>query len=87
MACTLIDIYEDSPNEYLPYELLLHIFSYTPPKDLLRGVSGTCRTWRQAGRDQFLWKDKCCREGLVPEGETGHIDWIEQYKSCTYAKH
>ena len=41
---------------YLPEPVLLHIFQYLSPRELL-DVGLTCKTWWRISYDEFLWKD------------------------------
>ncbi|CAK4000870.1 WD40 repeat, partial [Lecanosticta acicola] len=52
------------PVRYLPNELILVIFSYLSPKDLLT-ASLVSRPWRERTQDEKLWHDCFGREGWV----------------------
>jgi hypothetical protein len=58
----------------LPEELLLILFSFVPPADLIRSRS-VCRRWNALSRDQYLWKEICERVGLPSEEKPYERDW------------
>lgn len=41
---------------YMPDSILLNIFQYLTPKELMT-VGEVCRSWHRVSRDEFLWKD------------------------------
>lgn len=41
---------------YMPDSVLLSIFQYFTPKELLT-VGEVCTSWQRVSRDEFLWKD------------------------------
>lgn len=50
---------DDEPNscwDYVPDSLLLMIFKYLDPKQLV-GAGEVCRSWNRVSKDEFLWKD------------------------------
>ena len=53
----------DSHISDLPPEILLHIFSFLPPRDLL-AVQCACHYWLQIANSQSLWRDLCRARGF-----------------------
>lgn len=41
---------------YMPDSVLLSIFQYLTPKELLT-AGEVCRSWERVSKDEFLWKD------------------------------
>ncbi|KAK5125293.1 hypothetical protein LTR08_005365 [Meristemomyces frigidus] len=52
------------PAHYLPNELVLAVFAYLDPKDLLT-ASLVSRPWRERSQDDKLWRGCFAREGWV----------------------
>ena len=63
------------PTHYLPAELILNVFSYLSPKDLL-SASSVNRGWRARSHDQKLWRGCFAREGWV--ADKARIEEIER---------
>lgn len=71
---------------YVPDSILLHIFQYLSPRELLN-VGLTCKTWLRVCYDEFLWKDLVYSNfqidpsvGIFP----GKHSWLQEYKRLTY---
>lgn len=48
---------EDDVNwYYMPDSILLNIFQYLTPKELMT-AGEVCRSWHRVSYDEFLWKD------------------------------
>ena len=67
-------------NEYLPNEILAHLFSYLDGKGLFKSMQ-VCKIWKEVIVDPLFWK------GRIPERlwknfdtswlESGFVDWID----------
>ncbi|XP_033226621.1 F-box/WD repeat-containing protein 5 [Belonocnema kinseyi] len=71
---------------YMPDSLILSIFRYLSPKDLLT-AGEVCKSWNRVSRDEFLWKDLFYHTfkidpnvGIVP----GKNSWLGEFKRLTY---
>ncbi len=42
-------------HEVLPVEVILHVFSYLPPKGVLQ-AEAVCREWREIANSEWLWE-------------------------------
>lgn len=51
------EVFEENENwYYMPDSILLNIFQYLTPKELI--IAGeVCSSWHRVSRDEFLWKD------------------------------
>ena len=47
---------EPSPWDYVPDSILLMIFKYLNPKQLV-AIGEVCRSWNRVSKDEMLWKD------------------------------
>ena len=63
------------PALYLPAELVLNVFSYLSPKDLLT-ASQVSRAWRVRSQENNLWRTCFAREGWVVD--KGRLEEFEQ---------
>ena len=63
------------PALYLPAEMVLNVFSYLSPKDLLT-ASQVSRAWRVRSQDQKLWRACFAREGWVVD--KGRLEDLER---------
>ena len=62
----------------LPPELLQEIFVNLPAHQVVLVCPLVCREWRELVDSEFLWKERCWREGYKPCNEAGHDvlrDW------------
>lgn len=69
---------EGDNNWYMPDSILLNIFQYLTPKELMT-AGEVCRSWYRVSHDEFLWKDLFYQTykidsdvGIMP-GTSGHI--------------
>ena len=51
-----LEVRENDNWFYMPDSILLSIFRYLSPKDLLT-AGEVCKAWNRVSRDEFLWKD------------------------------
>ncbi|XP_066582854.1 F-box/WD repeat-containing protein 5 [Prorops nasuta] len=78
---------EDNENwYYMPDSILLSIFQYLTPKELLQ-AGKVCRTWNRVSHDEFLWKDLFYSTykvdpdvGIMP----GKTSWLGEFKRLAY---
>nr|POE47008.1 isoform 2 of f-box/wd repeat-containing protein 1a [Quercus suber] len=68
------------PAHYLPNELMLQIFSYLDPVDLLT-ASSVSRPWRARSQDERLWRLCFAREGWQLDG--GKLAALEAREKST----
>ncbi|KAL1124378.1 hypothetical protein AAG570_001007 [Ranatra chinensis] len=71
---------------YVPDSILLHIFQYLTPKELLN-VGLTCQTWNRVSYDELLWKHLLYRNFKIDPSipiPPGKISWYEEYKRLVY---
>ncbi|XP_060114746.1 F-box only protein 6-like isoform X2 [Heteronotia binoei] len=67
----------------LPEDLLLHLLSLVPGRDLIRNCRLVCSQWRDLVDVPTLWKRKCQREGHLPRGQERSVpDWKIFYFLC-----
>lgn len=77
----------------LPEELLLHVFLYVGPKDVLLVTSRVCKDWKRLSDEASLWHSFCRDRELRPphaEHKKGrgedtkgmHMDWKAVFKAC-----
>ncbi|XP_014210328.1 F-box/WD repeat-containing protein 5 [Copidosoma floridanum] len=76
----------DDRWSYMPDSVMLSIFQYLSPKELLT-AGGTCRTWNRVSEDEMLWKALFYRTykvdpnvGIMP----GKTSWFEEFKRLAY---
>ncbi|KAK6622573.1 hypothetical protein RUM43_008415 [Polyplax serrata] len=72
--------------DLVPEPILLHIFQYLSPRELL-DTGLTCKTWLRISYDEFLWKDLFYSHFKIdPEIHIlpGKHSWLEEYKRLTY---
>ncbi|XP_046413116.1 F-box/WD repeat-containing protein 5 isoform X1 [Neodiprion fabricii] len=81
---------ENSDNHdiwwYLPDSVLLSIFQYLTPKELLT-VGEVCRTWHRVCKDEFLWKDLFYQTYKIDPNVSimpGKTSWLQEFKRLTY---
>jgi len=55
----LMECFESDLN-FLPHELILHVMTFVPPKDLIRSRP-VCRRWCAMTHDPHLWKAICIK--------------------------
>ena len=63
----------------LPPELLQEIFVNLPAHHVVRVCPLVCREWRALVDSEFLWKERCRREGFKPRDEAGQ-DVVKGWK-------
>ncbi|KAH0955613.1 hypothetical protein HN011_000454 [Eciton burchellii] len=71
---------------YMPDSILLIIFQYLTPKELMT-AGEVCRSWHRVSRDEFLWKYIFYRTykvdpdiGIMP----GKTSWLGEFKRLAY---
>lgn len=71
---------------YMPDSILLSIFRYLNPKELLT-AGEVCKSWNRVSKDEFLWKNLLYRTfkidpsiGIVP----GKNSWLGEFKRLAY---
>ncbi|EZA56327.1 hypothetical protein DMN91_010047 [Ooceraea biroi] len=71
---------------YMPDSILLIIFQYLTPKELVT-AGEVCRSWHRVSRDEFLWKYIFYRTykvdpdvGIMP----GKTSWLGEFKRLAY---
>ncbi|XP_020287026.1 F-box/WD repeat-containing protein 5 [Pseudomyrmex gracilis] len=71
---------------YMPDSVLLSIFQYLTPKELLT-AGEVCSSWHRVSRDEFLWKYLFYRTykidpdvGIMP----GKTSWLGEFKRLAY---
>lgn len=71
---------------YMPDSILLSIFQYLTPKELVT-AGEVCRSWNKISRDEFLWRNLFYQTykidsdiGIIP----GKTSWFEEFKRLTY---
>lgn len=97
------DSFEVSGNDnwfYMPDSILLSIFRYLNPKELLT-AGEVCKSWNRVSKDEFLWKDLLYHTfkidpsiGIVPgklikirhnlNTFLAHITYINQFELLTF---
>ncbi|EFN82981.1 F-box/WD repeat-containing protein 5 [Harpegnathos saltator] len=78
---------EDDNNwYYMPDSILLNIFQYLTPKELMT-AGEVCRSWHRVSHDEFLWKDLFYQTykidsdvGIMP----GKMSWLGEFKRLAY---
>ncbi|KAK2587588.1 hypothetical protein KPH14_003716 [Odynerus spinipes] len=81
------EIFQGDENwYYMPDSILLSIFQYLTPKELVT-AGEVCRSWHKVSRDEFLWRDLFYRTykidsdiGIIP----GKTSWFEEFKRLAY---
>lgn len=71
---------------FLPETILLQIFQYLSPKNLLT-VGLTCKTWLRVSRDELLWKAFFYSYFQIDSKITifpGKHSWLQEFKRLTY---
>lgn len=74
------------PWSYLPDTILLHIFNYLSPHELLN-AGLTCRNWCRISYDEMLWKRFFYRHFQVPPNTSiapGKNSWYLEFKRLIY---
>jgi len=46
----------------LPKDVIVVIFSFLSPRDLLRSVAGVCWNWRKLSEDDIIWRQSCMEQ-------------------------
>ncbi|XP_014475307.1 PREDICTED: F-box/WD repeat-containing protein 5 isoform X2 [Dinoponera quadriceps] len=71
---------------YMPDSILLNIFQYLTPKELMT-AGEVCRSWHRVSHDEFLWKDLFYQTykidsdvGIMP----GKTSWLGEFKRLAY---
>nr|XP_033333304.1 F-box/WD repeat-containing protein 5 isoform X2 [Megalopta genalis] len=71
---------------YMPDSILLNIFQYLTPKELIIARK-VCKSWHRVSYDEFLWKDLFYQTyeidpniGMMP----GKTSWLGEFKRLTY---
>lgn len=52
---------------YMPDSILLAIFQYLSPRELVT-VGEVCKSWNRVSKDEFLWKDLLYRTFKIDSG-------------------
>ncbi|XP_012262746.1 F-box/WD repeat-containing protein 5 [Athalia rosae] len=71
---------------YMPDSVLLSIFQYLTPKELLT-VGEVCKSWHRVCRDEFLWKDLFYQTYKIDPSVSimpGKTSWLNEFKRLAY---
>ncbi|XP_060114750.1 F-box only protein 44-like [Heteronotia binoei] len=67
----------------LPEDLLLHLLSLVPGRDLIRNCRLVCSQWRDLVDVPTVWRRKCQWEGFLPRGQDRSVpNWKMFYFLC-----
>ena len=72
--------------EFIPDSVLIHIFQYLSPKELIN-AGLTCKSWNRVSYDDYLWKNHFCINFKVDRNIkilSRKYSWYEEYKRLTY---
>nr|CAD7574291.1 unnamed protein product [Timema californicum] len=71
---------------YAPDSVLLHIFQFLSPKELLN-AGLVCSSWCRLSYDQLLWKHLLYRNFSIDPSvgiSPGHTSWVREYQRLVY---
>nr|CAD7593404.1 unnamed protein product [Timema genevievae] len=71
---------------YAPDSVLLHIFQFLSPKELLN-AGLVCSSWCRLSYDQLLWKHLLYRNFSIDPSVSispGHTSWVREYQRLVY---
>nr|XP_031845046.1 F-box/WD repeat-containing protein 5 isoform X2 [Nomia melanderi] len=82
----LLEILEDEKWCYMPDSILLNIFQFLTPRELIT-AGEVCKSWHRVSYDEFLWKNLFYQKyeidsnvGMMP----GKTSWLQEFKRLTY---
>ena len=53
------------PFEQLPEELIIHILTFVPAKDIILNLRRVCKSWKVIIDSKSLWIAKCHRDNVA----------------------
>lgn len=77
---------EGDPLCRLPYEILLHLFDYIPPREIVKVCRLVCKGWRGFFDEASFWQLRMKRRGKY-DPRLDHLSGINWAKLCLYTVH
>ena len=74
------------PLSRLPYEILLHLFGYVPPRDLIDVCRLVCKGWRGLFEEPSFWQLRMKQRGNY-DSKLDHLSGVNWAKLCLYTVH
>ena len=77
---------EGDPLCRLPHELLRHLFSYVPPRELVSVCRLVCHAWREFFSDPSFWQLRMKQSGNY-DAKLDNLPAVDWAKLCLYTVH